>query len=506
MRRVVVAALAVLLAVALVAGAVSAIFLVERDAPDPTSTGESGPAALERFYTQEVDWTDCRDARCTTVEVPVDYEDPTGETLRLAVRRVPAQGDGGEAIFTNPGGPGGAARSFAGYIAASMPDDLRRRFDVVGVDPRGIGASQPLECLSDEQFDDFIDTDPDPDDAAGIAALSASVRDMGLACEKNSGALAAHVSTEETARDHDIVRAVLGQDEMNWFGFSYGTQLGATYAELFPDKVGRMVLDGAIDVTLSSAEQGLGQAGGFQQALEAYLRQCVDGDSCPVGSSVQEASATIAKLMADLSREPLEAPSGRMLTQGRAFYGIAMSLYARDTWPLLTQALKGLAQGDARVMLTLSDAYFERKQDGSFDNNSGQAIYAVNCLDTDDAPDAAETKALIPEFREVSPVFGAALGWGVMACHDWPIEAQHPQQPVRAEGAPPILVVGTTRDPATPYAWSQAMAEQLESGVLLTREGDGHTAYTSGNECIQDAVNDYFRTGKPPKDGTVCEE
>lgn len=506
MRRLLIAALASIVALALVAGAVSAVFLVDRDAPDPEGTGEPGPAGLARFYGQEVEWTDCRDARCTTVEVPVDYEDPEGETLRLAVRRVPAKGDGGEAIFTNPGGPGGAAQRFAGYIAASLPDDLRRTHDVIGVDPRGIGASRPLECLSDEQFDEFIDTDPDPDDAAGIAALSESVRDMGLACEKNSGALAAHVSTEETARDHDIVRAVLGQDEMHWFGFSYGTQLGATYAELFPDKVGRMVLDGAVDVTLDAAQQGLGQAGGFQQALEAYLAACVDQDSCPVGSSVEEASATIAKLMDDLSAKPLEASGGRLLTQGRAFYGIAMSLYSQETWPLLTTGLRGLVAGDPSVMLSLSDAYFEREEDGSFDNNSGQAIYAVNCLDEDDAPDADETKALLPQFRKVSPVFGAALGWGVMACHDWPIEARRPQQAVRAEGAPPILVVGTTRDPATPYAWSEAMAEQLESGVLLTREGDGHTAYTSGNECIQDAVDEYFRTGQAPKDGTVCEE
>jgi len=507
MRRVVVVGLVALLAVALVAGAVSALFLVQQEAPDPEGTNEAAPAAsLERFYTQKVEWSDCRDARCTTVEVPVDYEDPEGETLRLAVRRVPAKGKGGKAIFTNPGGPGGAAQRFAGYIAASLPDDLRREYDVIGVDPRGIGQSRPLECLSDREFDDFIDTDPDPTDEAGIAQVSAAIRDMGLACEKNSGALAAHVSTEETARDHDIVRAVLGQEKMNWFGFSYGTQLGATYAELFPQKVDRMVLDGAIDVTLSTADQGLGQAGGFQQALEAFLSQCVDRGSCPVGSSVAEASDTIAALMDGLGEKPLEGAGGRRLTQGRAFYGVAMSLYARDTWPLLTQALKGLEQGDPTIMLTLSDAYFERQEDGSFDNNSGQAIYAVNCLDEDDAPDAAETKALIPEFRRVSPVFGAALGWGVMACHDWPIDATHPQQPVTAEGAPPILVVGTTRDPATPYAWSQAMAEQLESGVLLTREGDGHTAYTSGNECIQDAVDDYLRTGKPPKDGTVCPE
>ncbi|GAA3536872.1 proteinase [Aeromicrobium flavum] len=499
-------ALVSLLVIALVGGAVSALFLVDRSAPDPQPTGEKAPAGLERFYEQEPTWRDCRDDRCTTIEVPVDYAEPDGETLRLAVRRVPATGDGGSAIFANPGGPGGSAQGFVGYLASEMPGSLRRSHDVVGVDPRGVGESTPLECLSDDRFDAFIDTDPDPADDAGIAALTRSVQEMGEACRENSGALAAHVSTEEAARDHDVVRAVLGQDKMTWFGFSYGTQLGATYAELFPDKVERMVLDGAVDVSLDAAESGLGQATGFQQALVSYLEYCVDRGECPVGDSVDEAMTRITGLMDQLSQTPLKVRGGRELTQGRAFYGMAMALYSQESWPYLTSALRGLTEGNGEIMLVLSDTYFDRKQDGSFATNSGQVIYAVNCLDTDDAPDAAETKALIPRFRDASPVFGASLGWGVMACHDWPIKGTRPQQAVTAKGAPPILVVGTTRDPATPYAWSEAMAEQLDTGVLLTREGDGHTAYTSGNECIRDAVDAYLTDGTVPKDGTVCAE
>ncbi|MTB88445.1 alpha/beta fold hydrolase [Aeromicrobium senzhongii] len=505
MKRFTIIALVSVLVVALVAGAVSAIFLVERQAPDPKRTDESAPAGLERFYGQDVTWTDCDDDRCTTVEVPIDYEKPDGETLRLAVRRVPATGKGGSAIFANPGGPGGSAQDFVGYLASELPDSLRRTHDVVGVDPRGVGQSTPLQCLSDRGFDAFIDTDPDPDDQAGIDALARSVRGMGEACRENSGELAAHVSTEEAARDHDIVRAVLGQKKMWWFGFSYGTQLGATYANLFPEKVERMVLDGAVDVSLDPVGQGLGQAKGFQQALTAYLEYCIEKGKCPVGDSVAEATTTITELMTALGTTPLKV-DGRELSQGQAFYGIAMALYSQESWPYLTNALSGLVEGDGRVLLVLSDAYFERKQNGTYANNSGQVIYAVNCMDTDDAPDAAQTKALIPKFRAVSPVFGASLGWGVMACHDWPIKATHPQQAVKAEGAPPILVVGTNRDPATPYEWSVAMAEQLESGVLLTREGDGHTAYTSGNECIRKAVDAYFEDGTVPDDGTVCAE
>lgn len=477
----------------------------QRDDGPPPATGEQAPAGLDRFYSQQLSWGPCGSDRCTEVEVPVDYDQPDGETLELAVRRVPATGEGGQAIFVNPGGPGGSAQDFVGYVASELPASIRRTHDVIGVDPRGVGESTPLQCLSDARFDDFIDTDPDPDDEAGIAALTDQVRGMGEACTAKSGALAAHVSTEEAARDHDVVRALLGQRTMVWFGFSYGTQLGATYAQLFPDKVGRMVLDGSVDVTLDSIDQALGQTEGFQRALEAYLEDCVD-DDCPVGATVQEGMDTIADLMQRLSKDPIEVPSGRLLTEGRAFYGIAVTLYSRESWQYLTSALRAAVAGDGRLLLTLSDSYFERTSNGSFANNSGQVIYAVNCLDSDDAPDRAATEAALPRFRQISPVFGASLGWGAMACHDWPIEGDHPQQPVTAAGAPPILVVGTTRDPATPYEWSQAMASQLESGVLLTREGDGHTAYTSGNECIKKAVDAYLEDGTVPKDGTTCPE
>ncbi len=506
MKRWVVIFMVVLLALALVGTGVSMIANQNGAADVPPSTGEQAPAGLQRFYDQQLAWTNCGDDRCTTVEVPVDYAEPAGETLRLAVRRVPATGDGGQVIFANPGGPGGSAQDFVGFLASELPSELRKSHDVVGVDPRGVGESTPLQCLSDEAFDTFIDTDPDPDDAAGIAALTSAVRGMGEACEQNSGALAAHVSTEEAARDQDVVRALLGQQKMIWFGFSYGTQLGATYADLFPEKVGRMVLDGAVDVTLDAVDTGLGQAKGFQRALESYLEHCVEEGDCPVGDSVEAGMTTITDLMEQLSAEPLAVEGGRQLTEGRAFYGIAMALYSEESWSYLTQALEGLVKDDGRILLLLSDAYFERKPDGSFANNSGQVIYAVNCLDTDDAPGVAGTQAALPRFRAASPVFGAALGWGVMACHDWPIKGEHPQQAVTAAGAPPILVVGTTRDPATPYEWSEAMASQLQSGVLVTREGDGHTAYTSGNVCISKAVDAYLEDGTVPADGTVCAE
>jgi pimeloyl-ACP methyl ester carboxylesterase len=377
-------------------------------------------------------------------------------------------------------------------------------YDIVGVDPRGVGESSPLTCMSAKQFDAFTETDPDPDDAAEIKALRSSLTDLGTACEDNSGELAAHVSTVETARDMDVVRALLGRSKLDWFGASYGTELGAVYAQLFPHKVGRMVLDGAVDPSLDAAGSSLGQTTGFQRALDAYAADCVKSSSCPLGNDAKAGLDKIAALMRQLDAEPMKATADRKLTEGQAFYGIAVTLYDKSTWPYLSQALSQAFKGNGAGLLVLSDAYFSRQPDGSYKGNLGQVIYAVSCLDASDDLTQAETEALIPRFEKVSPVFGRALAWGALGCTDWPIKPTNPLPKITAEGAPPIVVLGTTRDPATPYEWAKALASQLSSGVLVTREGDGHTAYSSGNRCITKAVDAYLVKGTVPKDGLVC--
>nr|WP_302477548.1 alpha/beta hydrolase [Aeromicrobium stalagmiti] len=410
-------------------------------------------------------------------------------------------------MFVNPGGPGGSAIDFADTMVDRFGSQVTQAYDVVGVDPRGVGESSPLTCLPAKQFDDFVATDPDPDDDAEVAALRKSSETMGQACLDNSGDLAAHVSTVEVARDMDVVRALLGRSKLDWFGASYGTQLGAVYAELFPDKVGRMVLDGAVDPTLDSVDASFAQTTGFQRALEAYAKDCVTSDDCPIGNDAEAGIAKIADLLKQLDQKPLELDGGRRLTEGNAFYGIAVTLYDQQTWTYLSQALRGAFDGDGTILMLLSDTYFDRQPDGSYGDNSGQVIYAVNCLDSGGAGlSVAQTRAELPRFMKASPVFGSALGWGALGCSDWPIKATNPLPDIDAQGAPPIVVVGTTRDPATPYESAEALASQLDSGVLLTREGDGHTAYVSGNQCIVDAVNTYLLDGTPPKDGTVCKE
>jgi pimeloyl-ACP methyl ester carboxylesterase len=472
------------------------------DEPTPLKAG--APQGLESFYTQDLSWSDCDGGHCAWVTVPIDYSKPGGATTRLRMVLYPATGDSTRTIFVNPGGPGGSAIDYARSQKDALGDAVRASADVVGVDPRGVGLSTPLTCLSDRQFDAYAASDPDPDDAAEIAAFRSSSEKMGQACLDNSGELAAHVSTVEAARDMDVVRALLGRKTLDWFGASYGTELGAVYAELFPTKVGRMVLDGAVDPTLGPVDSSFAQAQGFQRALAAYAADCATSDKCPIGTDADAGVAKIADLMTQLDATPLPGEGSRKLTEGLAFYGIAVTLYDKSTWSYLSQALSAAFQGDGSILMALSDAYFERQPNGSYASNQGQVISAVSCLDSPGGLTVADVEKQIPRFVKESPVFGRALAFGALGCSDWPIKSANPLPQIDAKGAPPIVVIGTTRDPATPYESAEALADQLDSGVLLSRDGDGHTAYQSGNTCITKAVDAYLAKGVVPKAGTMC--
>ncbi|MET0819593.1 MAG: alpha/beta hydrolase [Aeromicrobium sp.] len=473
------------------------------DEPRPLKVG--APKGLESFYTQDLDWSDCKTGgHCATVTVPVDYSDPGGATTKLRMVLYPATETSTRSIFVNPGGPGGSAIDYAGAMKNELGDDVRSSADVIGVDPRGVGLSSPLTCLPAKKFDAYAASDPDPDDAAEIEASRAAFASIGTACQANSGALAAHVSTVEAARDMDVVRALVGRAKLDWFGASYGTELGAVYAELFPDKVGRMVLDGAVDPSLDAVESSYAQAEGFQRALAAYAADCAKSEKCPIGTDPQAGVAKIAALMQQLDAKPLPGLGDRKLTEGLAFYGIAVTLYDKETWSYLSQALDAAFKGDGSVLVQFADVYFDRKPDGSYGSNSGQVISAISCLDSPGGLTLADVEKQTPRFVKTSPVFGRALAFGALGCSDWPITSANPLPTIDAKGAPPIVVIGTTRDPATPYESAEALAEQLDSGVLLTRDGDGHTAYASGNKCIKKAVDGYLSEGTVPTAGTTC--
>jgi pimeloyl-ACP methyl ester carboxylesterase len=478
---------------------------------EPTSTSTPAPTddidlALVPFYSQRLVWGTCHeDFQCTTVEVPLDYAAPDGEVIELAVLRQPATGDDRiGSLLVNPGGPGASGTEYA--RSSPVNDDVAERFDIVGFDPRGVGESVPIDCLDDPALDDFIETDGSPDDPAEITQLQEQASTFIAGCTDRSDEMLPHIGTVAVARDLDILRAALGDEVLHYRGASYGTDIGAQYAELFPERVGRLVLDGAVDPTLTGNEFLLGQAGGAERALTAYLEACAADGDCPLGQSAAEARSTLVDLLAVIDAAPLPTDDdGRPLTESLAVLGIVLPLYLSpdEGYLLLNLALERALAGDGSALLFLADQYLKRNPDGTYNGNLNEASSAVNCVDRSWEKEVAAIESGIAAFDQISAVFGPYLGWSGLVCAQWPVPPA-PSSPVTAAGAAPILVVGTTGDMATPYEWAEALAGQLESGVLLTFEGGGHTAYRMGSECIDDAVDAYLIDGTVPEDGLRC--
>lgn len=481
--------------------------------PETTETPEAAPDPedpLGDFHTQDVQWEECDNGfECATLTVPLDYAEADGETIELALLRIPAAGDDRiGSLFVNPGGPGGSGVEYAMQAETQLSEAVRERFDIVGFDPRGVANSTPIDCVSDAELDEFISADPVPDDAAELNELNTDLEEFAAGCEANSGAMLAHVNTENVARDLDIMRAALGDDVLYYLGKSYGTYIGALYAGLFPDNVGRLVLDGAMDPSLTSVEFALGQATGVDRALTAYLEDCVAQTECALGSSVIEARETVAGLLDVIENEPLPTSDpDRPLSAALATYGIILPLYVppEQGYEYLTSGFEEALGGNGDTLLFLADVYLDRNADGTYNGNQNEAIFAVHCVDRPSLETAEEVEATLGEFEEASPIFGPFLAWSELSCASWPVEPVDEPEPVSAAGADPILVVGTTGDLATPYEWAEGLADQLESGVLLTYEGFGHTAYFTGNDCVDSVVDTYLIDGELPEgEQPVC--
>jgi pimeloyl-ACP methyl ester carboxylesterase len=472
----------------------------------PGGDGATADAGLERFYGQTLQWTACEQLQCATATVPIDYADPAAGSIELALRRAPAtSGEAIGSLLLNPGGPGGSGVDFVEQATQRVSPGVLEQYDLVGFDPRGVARSSPVTCVDDATKDALLSRDFDYSTDAGIEEARAAYREFGEGCAANTGPLLAHVDTVSAARDMDVLRAVLGDETLTYLGYSYGTSLGANYAELFPERVGRLVLDGALDPTLTETELAVGQAAGFESALRAYVEDCQGGDGCPLTGSVDDGMAQVRELLDRARRSPLETGSDRPLTATLAFYGIAVTLYDDASWGVLTQALTAaLRQDDGSGLLFLADVYNERDEDGGFASNSTEAFTAINCLDGASPSDPDTMRAEAAEVLRAAPTVGDFFSYGGVVCQDWPYPPTGTSEALTAQGAAPILVVGTTNDPATPYAWSEGLAEQLESGVLLTWEGEGHTAYGRSNECVAEVVDAYLLAGTVPDDGTTC--
>jgi pimeloyl-ACP methyl ester carboxylesterase len=464
--------------------------------------------ALRQFYEQRLRWEVCGgEFRCAQLRVPIDYAEPDGATIQIAVVRLPADGPGERvgSLVINPGGPGVSGISYARQARSQITAQVRERYDIVGFDPRGVGESSPVDCLNDRETDEFLSIDGSPDDATEKAELIRSSRSFAQACARRAAALLGHVSTPEVARDLDVLRSALGDQRLYYLGKSYGTLIGARYAELFPGRVGRLVLDGAVDPSVSGDEQNLAQVRGFEQALAAFVADCLRRSLCPLGGTRSQALRQVRGLLGQLDRFPLPTKQPRRLTQTLALYGMALPLYlGKDGWPALIVALRMAYAGDGSLLLHISDAYFDRGPDGRYESNQNEVFYAVNCLDQSMSTTPAEIERSLPRFRAASPTFGQHFAWSNLPCEYWPVRSTATARAVMGPAAPPILVVGTTRDPATPYAWAQGLARQLRSGVLLTYDGDGHLAYARGSRCVDGAVDRYLLRGQAPREGTRC--
>ncbi len=465
--------------------------------------------SLDAFYSQAVAWQACDSYECARIAAPLDWDDPAAGSIEIAIKRAAATGTPAERIgslLINPGGPGGSGLEFLDYlVTGTIGDDVRAAYDVVAFDPRGVGESTPVSCGDDALIDDYFTSDIPLESQADVEAAREKVRAFGQACLESTGPLLGEVDTVSAARDMDLLRAVLGDSQLHYLGFSYGTFLGATYADLYPQNVGRLVLDGALDPSMGGDDLVIGQAIGFENALRAYVADCQAGASCPLSGDVDAGLAQLVRILDRIEANPIEAGDGNRVNGTLAFYGVVVTLYDDASWRFLTMALEEVVSvGTGAILLELANFYLDRTPDGRFTTNAMEAFTAINCLDYPTVVrDYDEMVAFAQEVAAVAPTMGEDFGMAV-GCETWPFQATGERRPMTASGAAPILVVGTTGDPATPYEWSVALAEQLESGSLLTWEGEGHTAYGRGGPCVNAAVEAYLLRGEVPGVGATC--
>lgn len=473
------------------------------DAPMPQI-----PQGLEEFYEQDVEFSECgAGTDCANITVPLDYNNPSGDTIDIAVKRAKASGDAIGSLLVNPGGPGGSGQDMAEQASYYFGADILANFDVIGFDPRGVGGSAPVDCLDDAALAEVLEASY-PDTPEGEAQSSADVEEVIAGCKARSGDLLPFVGTEEAARDMDVIRHVLGDPKLYYVGYSYGTKLGGMYSELFPENVGRVILDGAVDSSVSDFEESLAQLKGFELATDNYLKDCINNNSqCPFDGSVEEARSVIAGLFEDALENPLPTTDpNRPLTQAALLFGFVTPLYDDTSWSYLTMALdETINQGSGTLFQMFFDMYTSRQPDGSFADNSTEANWAINCADSVLDGDKEQWDKQEQQMKEEAPLFGPVMGYSQEMCAKWPVDdSREVIDTFHAVGSDPIVVVGTVGDPATPYEWAVNFEKTFENATLVTWEGEGHTAYGRAGECVNGALDQYLLNGTVPEEGLTC--
>ena len=482
------------------------------------------PKGLESFYGQKVEWYDCVAAagversaektgfQCAKVAVPLDYSQPSGQTIEIAMKKHLATGSTRQGtLFVNPGGPGASGVDSVGATATTTFAGVQRAYDIIGFDPRGIGSSTAITCSTEAEAKAMEGVSPV--DAAGApvafekraTVMSERFKQLEADCASRTKPteLLDHVDTVSVARDLDILRALSGDQKFNYAGFSYGTYLGATYAELVPANTGRLVLDGALDPSLSYSERRQGQARGFERALRNYVAWCQSGQSCPLTGDTDAGVQQIGDVFTSANQSPVPSSDPNRPVTGEEMKRIVgfMLYFPESSWSAVSEALgQVINQHDASTFRAMADEIAAQPQ-----VNTGANI-GINCLDYRVEGNMATWTAQSKELERIAPRFATVTEAGDLGCQAWGHTGTQPSKALHAKGAAPILVIGTTGDPATPYEWAEALADQLDSGQLLTWEGNGHAAYTNSGHgpCVTQAVDTYLLTGTMPKKGLTC--
>lgn len=465
-----------------------------------------------------IEWTQCQTeasdearvpagAECGMLSVPVDYDEPDGEVARIAMIRFKATGDKIGSLIINPGGPGESGVEAAAGVVGSLPESVRQRFDLVGFDPRGVANSTPALWCNSDADNDRLRAEPQVDySPEGVAEIEQETKEFVQRCEDKMGKeFLANIGTANVAKDLDAMREALGDEKLTYLGYSYGTRIGATYAENYPDKVRAMVLDGAIDPNADPTEANVRQAAAFQQAFNDYAADCAKDPSCPLGTDPAKANEVYHSLVDPLVDEPLPTRDPRGLSYSDAIVGTILPLYSPNLWRHLTQALSEMKEGTGDTMLALADLYMGRDEQGHY-NNSTDSRVAVNCVDKPAVTDREKVVEEDRRVREAAPFmsYGEFTGHAPLGtCAFWPVPPTSKPHEIQVEGLPPVLVVSTTNDPATPYQAGVELAKQL-GGTLVTFEGTQHTVVFQGNECVDDIAARYLVDLTLPPPDTRC--
>ena len=439
---------------------------------------------------------------CAQVSVPLDYAEPSGNQVQLVVLRIHDSTDSSPtgSLLVNPGGPGGSGVELALGLLRKLPATILGHFDLVGFDPRGVGLSSPIDCLSDQEQDRFDAASPDIRTAAGFTQAKTLAAQYAGKCNAKYGAALAQYDTVQTARDMDQIRQAVGDDKLNYLGFSYGTELGAQYIHLFPQNVRVAVLDGAVDPLYGPLESAAKQLKGFEDAFDQFAAWCRAHDPC---NTIGDPRSAVYAIVAAARTQPLPAAgSSRQVTASLVLTGVSEALYSRSDWPTLGHALVDARAGAGKGLLDLADQYYQRF-DGHY-SNLIDAFNTVSCNDSPPGPSDATIRATAQKWSHDYPMFGLNGAASLFTCQQWQPQRTVPPLPTAPNSAHTVLVIGNVHDPATPYQGAKDLTKTLGNARLLTWVGEGHTSYLEGSSCIDDYVDAYLVRGTLPPPDTTC--